>query len=126
MGPRVSFSAGAERGDFLLQTAVIVAIRPPASAQKRRPLQPQGGRAHGTEPHPFVGHEPALGRFPAINSSSITAFSFLGWQNEKDRERLGAQLDRLAGRDPEFRGRVVLAIENYLGSRSASVFLCDR
>ena len=35
-------------------------------------------------------------------------------------ERLGAQLNRLAGRDPEFRGRVVLAIENYLGSRSAT------
>jgi len=35
-------------------------------------------------------------------------------------ERLGAQLNRLAGRDLEFRGRVVLAIENYLGSRSAT------
>src|SRR5207245_9095468 len=35
-------------------------------------------------------------------------------------ERLGAQLNRLAGRDLEFRGRVVSAIENYLGSRSAT------
>ena len=35
-------------------------------------------------------------------------------------ERLGAQLNSLAGRDPEFRGRVALAIENYLGSRSAT------
>jgi hypothetical protein len=35
-------------------------------------------------------------------------------------ERLGAQLHSLAGGDPEFRGRVVLAIENYLGSRSAT------
>jgi hypothetical protein len=36
-------------------------------------------------------------------------------------ERLGAQLNRLAGRDPECRGRVVLAIENYLGLRNATV-----
>ena len=35
-------------------------------------------------------------------------------------ERLGAQLNSLAGRDPEFRGRVLSAIENYLGSRSAT------
>jgi len=35
-------------------------------------------------------------------------------------ERLGAQLDRLAGKDPDFCGRVVSAIENYLGSRSAT------
>jgi hypothetical protein len=35
-------------------------------------------------------------------------------------ERLGAQLNSLAGRDSEFRGRVLSAIENYLGSRSAT------
>jgi hypothetical protein len=35
-------------------------------------------------------------------------------------ECLGAQLNSLAGRDPEFRGRVLSAIENYLGSRSAT------
>ena len=35
-------------------------------------------------------------------------------------ERLGAQLNGLAGRDPELRGRVRSAIENYLGSRSAT------
>ena len=35
-------------------------------------------------------------------------------------ERLGAQLNSLGGRDPEFRDRVLSAIENYLGSRSAT------
>ena len=35
-------------------------------------------------------------------------------------ERLGAQLNSLAGRDPEFRDRVLSAIENYLGSRTAT------
>ena len=35
-------------------------------------------------------------------------------------ERLGAQLNSLGDRDPEFRDRVLSAIENYLGSRSAT------